>query len=104
MVRKNLPPRAFDHSGKHQTFPLVFVVTGQPTYHVWVSLRGACVCACACVMHEFVSKYSLMGGRRVNWSVKVAKGRGFSEQIVAPGNSQTVPVWQSVAANRNRIS
>lgn len=76
--------------GKHQCFPLLFLITGQPTYHV-VGQPKWCVCACAYVMHECVHKYSLMG-RRVHWSVKVAKGRGFSEQIVAPGNSQTVPV------------
>lgn len=45
-------------------------------------------------------KYSLRGC--VNWSVKVAKGMGFIEQIVAPGNSQTVPAWPSFSTSREK--
>lgn len=40
-------------------------------------------------MHDFRSKYS-SPGKACQLVTKVAKGRGFSEQIVAPGNSQTV--------------
>lgn len=60
---KNLAPGACDHRGKHLISPLVFLVTGQPTYHVVRQLkRCVCFCAsCAYGVHEFVSKYSLMG-------------------------------------------
>lgn len=47
------------------------------------------VCIRASVMHEFRSKYSSTG-KACQLVTKVAKGSGFSEQIVAPGNSQTV--------------
>lgn len=82
----------------------LFLVTGQPTYHVeGQPSRRVCMCLfheCVCVCVS-----TLLEGRRVT---PVSEGylhtrRGFSEQIVAPGNSQTVPVWQSIATSRSRI-
>lgn len=46
------------------------------------------------VMYERAFGGALQLGGCVGWSLKVTTRRGFTEQIVAPGNSQTVPTCQ----------
>lgn len=72
---------------KRPVFPLFFLHTGQPVCHVSAYNMYVPVCVCVNTWNIHVCEWLLLN---INRRVYGQWGRGQSEQIVAPGNSQTV--------------